>query len=128
MAPTSGTLNPRKAFITNRALKTTETEAPLEFEVALKMRNFSELQNRINQGEQIPLQEMVTRYEPLPGDYQKVVDWITSQGLTITHQDNHHMAVFAKGKVSQIQKAMGVSFAHVAMDGKGTHFFSCHRA
>ncbi len=90
----------------------------MDFEVALKMRNFSELQTRVAQGERISPAEMATRYDPLPSDYQAVTDWLTGQGFTITRRDTGRLAVFARGKVGQVAKALQVHFARVSLEGR----------
>src|SRR5271156_1957763 len=69
-APPAGPLDPHKPWITRQTLTSTELAAPLDFEVALKMRNFAELQSRINRGEIISPQEMAAKYSPLASDYQ----------------------------------------------------------
>jgi Pro-kumamolisin, activation domain/PQQ-like domain/Putative Ig domain len=116
-APATGSLNPHKALVFRSALTAGETNAALEFEVALKMRNFSGLQARVTRGERISPEEMTAKYNPLDADYAKVVDWLTSQGFAITRQDKNHLAVFARGKLGQIQGAMQMSFARVAFEG-----------
>jgi kumamolisin len=117
-ASSTGTVNPHRAFISRQELTSAETSAPMEFEVALKMRNFSELQARVSRGGRISLQEMQARYDPLPSDAKAAADWLTSHGFIITRQDgNHHLAVFARGTISQIQQAMRVRFARVALEG-----------
>ncbi len=116
--PPTGTVNQQRAFISRKTLKPEENAAPLEFEVSLKMRNFSELQARVAKGERISPQEMAARYEPLASDYQAVAAWITGRGLTITRQDNHHMALFARGKISDIGQALQVTFARVTFKGQ----------
>jgi kumamolisin len=118
VAPQVGPVNPHRPFISRRTLRTDESGAEMEFEVALKMRNFSELQQRINKGELISAGEMEAKYDPLPADYQAVTDWITSQGFKITRQDGNHLAIFVRGKVSQIQQALQVNFARVTAEGK----------
>jgi kumamolisin len=117
-APPSGQLDRHKALITRSVLTPAEAAAPLEFEVALKMRNFSELEARIAKGGRISQKEMAARYEPLASDYNRVAAWAANQGLTVTRRDGHHMALFAKGSVSQIQHALQVSFARVSLEGK----------
>jgi kumamolisin len=117
-APATGKINLHRPFISRRTLKVEESAATLEFEVALKMRDFSGLQQRISRGERIPFSEMAAHYDPSAGDYQKVVDWLTGNGFTITRRDGNHLAIFARGKVSQIQKALGVNFARVTFEGK----------
>ena len=54
-----------------------------------------------------------------PGEdvYKRQVDWLTSQGFTITRRDPNHLAVFARGKVSLIEKALQVTFARVTLGG-----------
>ena len=118
LAPQAGPVNPHKPFISRIALTAGESAASMEFEVALKMHNFSELQARVARGERISPQEMLARYEPLAGDYEAVAAWIRSQGLTITRQDGNHIAIFARGKISQIQQALQVTFSRVTFEGK----------
>ena len=117
-APATGKINPHQPFISRRALKAEESAAMMTFEVALKMRDFSGLQQRISRGERISVHEMAVRYNPSTADYQKVADWMTGNGFIITRRDANHLAIFARGKVSQIQKALGVNFARVTVEGK----------
>jgi kumamolisin len=117
VAPAVGPPNPHRAFISRRTLKTEEQAASMDFEVALKMRNFAELQQRVASGEHISLQELAAKYEPLPSDYKAVADWITSQGFKITRQSSNHLAIFASGKVSRVAQAMQVTFARVTLRG-----------
>ena len=60
-----------------------EAEATLDFSVALKMRDFAELQERIGKGEIISLDEMAAKYYPTAADYKKVADWLTAQGFAV---------------------------------------------
>ena len=116
--PAAGAAQPKSAFVSRSTLTAAETNAPMHFNVALKMRNFAEFQARIARGEHVPLAEVAAKYEPLPGDYAKVAAWLASQGLTISHQDPHHVAIFTTGTVAQVRKAMRVSFARVSSDGQ----------
>ena len=115
--PPTGPLNPRRAMIARSTLTAAETAAPITFEVALKMRNFDEMKARVEKGDHISPQELVAKYEPLARDYQAVVDWLTSQGMTITQQDPHHLAVFAQAPVGKVAQAMHANFARVAYRG-----------
>ena len=116
-APPTGPLDPHKAYVTRKILKDSETGEALEFEVALKMRNFAELQARVAHGEHISRAEMAARYFPLPSDEKSVIDWLASQGFTITFQTETHLSVFASGKVSQIAKTLQTTFARVTSEG-----------
>lgn len=108
----------KRAFISRKFLNPPETAAEMEFEVALKMRNFEELQQRVAKGEIVAPAEASTKYCPRDADYQAVVHWLRQQGFTITRQDGSHLAVFAKGKVSQVQEKLHTTFARVAFEGK----------
>jgi len=116
-APGGVPLDPSRPFISRAELKAEESAAKMTFEVSLKMRNLDQLQARVAKGERVSLQEMAEKYEPLPSDYQATVAWLTGEGLTITRRDPHHMAVFARGTVSQIGQAMQVNFARVTSNG-----------
>jgi len=118
VAPATGPINANKPFISRTTLKASESSAMMTIEVALKMRNFAELQGRVNKGERVSFAEMAAKYEPMPSDYQAVTEWLTSKGLTITRRDGHHLAVFARGTVGQVAQAMQVNFARVTKEGK----------
>ncbi|HEX4140003.1 MAG TPA: S53 family peptidase [Candidatus Methylacidiphilales bacterium] len=113
-APPAGQSSPHGAYITRQTLHADETAASLEFEVALKMPNFADLQARVAQGQRIPAQEMAAKYEPSAADYAQVTAWLTAQGFTITRRQDTHLAVFARGTVAQIQSAMQLNFARVS--------------
>jgi hypothetical protein len=90
----------------------------MTFEVALRMRNFAELQARVARGELIAPAEMEAKYFPLAADHNKLVEWLNAQGLEVTRTDNNHIAVFAQGPVSAVAQAFQVTFARVAaVDG-----------
>jgi kumamolisin len=112
-APPAGS---HKPWIKRYALKQEEMDAPMHFEVALKMRNFPELQARIARGERISAAEMAAKYEPLAADYESVAAWLRGQGLSVARADSHHVGIFVRGKVSDVQRALGVSFARVTAD------------
>jgi hypothetical protein len=42
-----------------------ERQGTIDFSIALKMRNFAELQQRVGMGEIIPLEEMSAKYFPV---------------------------------------------------------------
>jgi kumamolisin len=114
----AGPPDPHQPWITRTTLTADEVAAPMDFEVALKMRNFPELQARVARGELISPAEMEAKYDPLPSDAQAVADWLTSQGFVITRQNTDHLAVFARGTVGQIRQGMQVGFGRVSQEGK----------
>ena len=113
----AGAAHSSKAYISRRTLSAAETNASLTFEVALKMRNFAELQGRVAKGERVSRDEMAARFAPTGADFQRVVAWLTAGGFTVVRTPANHLAVFARGRVGQIAQAMKVSFARVTADG-----------
>ncbi len=85
----------------------------MTFEVALRMRNFDELQARVAHGEQIARSEMEQRYFPLAADHDRLVQWLRAQGLQVTRTDDNRIAVFGRGPVNLVAQAFQVSFARV---------------
>lgn len=116
-AEQAATADQHPARILRMALSADETAAPMEVEVALKMRNFAELQARVARGEIIPREEMAAKYFPLAADYEAMTAWLTAQGLTVTRDDTMRLSLFARGTVSQLRQAFQVDFARVTYEG-----------
>jgi len=102
------------ATVTRTDLTVGERAASMTFEVALRMRNFGEMQARIARGEQISPAEKAARYFPLAADHDRVVKWLTAQGLEVTRTDDNHLGVFGRGTVDAVAAAFNVAFARVA--------------
>jgi kumamolisin len=109
---------PHEAAILRRTLSPAESNETIEFEVALQMRNFPELQQRLARGELIATTEMAEKYYPLEADYQAVAGWLIGQGFTITLTDPNRLAIFASGPVWQISQAFQVNFARVLFENE----------
>jgi len=105
------------ATVARAALSTAESSASMTFEVALRMRNFDEMQARIARGELISDSEKAARYFPLAADHEKLVGWLTEQGLEVTRTDGNRLAVFGRGTVDTVARAFQVTFARVAVEG-----------
>jgi kumamolisin len=103
--------------IVRPSLTLPERQAQMDFEVALRMRNFAEFQGRVAAGEQVSRGEMDARYFPLQADYDRVVQWVRDQGFTVTRTDANKLAVFARGSVDATAAAFQVSFARVGSRG-----------
>jgi kumamolisin len=115
VSATAGT-GPHEAAILRRTLSPSESNETMEFEVALQMRNFPELQQRLDRGELIAAAEMADKYYPLETDYQAVAGWLSGQGFTITLTDPNRLAIFASGPVWQVSQAFQVNFARVLFE------------
>ena len=115
-AQTSSTAG--RPTLVRSTLKPEESGALMDFEVALRMRSFPELQARVARGELIPAAEMAQKYYPLTAaDHDRVVRWIKSQGLSVVRTDSNRLAVFGRGTVTAVQQAFQVTFARVAAHG-----------
>jgi kumamolisin len=98
-------------------LNQAQAEATLDFSVALKMRDFAELQARVSAGEIISLDEMAAKYFPTAAEYKTVVDWVTTQGLAVKGPNKYNLSVFASGTVAQVELAFGTDFGRVKFAG-----------
>jgi len=98
------------------ALTRGEIQAPMDFNISLRMRNFDELQARIQSGETISPEEMNAKYLPLQSDYDRTVAWLISEGFTITLADSNHANIFARGSVAGVAKSLGVTFVRVTTE------------
>ena len=105
------------ATVARPLLTDAEAATPLHVEVALKLRNFAELERRVAAGETISRAEMASRYLPLASDYQAVAGWLTSQGLTVKAAGAARAVVSATGTPDQLHTAFGTVFARVAFRG-----------
>ena len=91
--------------------------APTKFHVALKMRDLEGLQARIDQGEQIALEELEERYYPTKEDYQKIVQWLQTKGFSV-ETFPHRLLIIVQGKVNQVYHTLGVNLQQVMVEGK----------
>ncbi len=114
----NGPVDTRLPFISRAQLKAGEASAPMTLELPLKLRNVAELEARVAKGEHISAGELAQKYEPTARDFQSVVAWARGQGLTITREDDHHLAVFVRAGVNQIAGILKVKFARVTYRGQ----------
>jgi kumamolisin len=115
--PSSGIPDPRTPTVVRETLRADELAAPIDFDVALKMRHVDELKSRIERRENISFDDMANKYQPKVSDYQTVAHWLTSQGFQLTVQDPSHLCVFARGTAAQVQQALKLKLARVALKG-----------
>jgi hypothetical protein len=108
---------PRRTFIRRTALTSAERAAPMRFHVALRMRNFEELQARVARGELIPRAELDARYLPLAAEHDRVVRWLEAEGFEITRTDDTRLGVFARGTVDRVAQSFRTTFNRIVHDG-----------
>ena len=111
-------VKPVAAGVASRDVLTLDdNNSPVEFMVALKLRDFAGLQKRIAKGELISDAEFDALYMPLDADYQAVRAWAIEQGLTIVNPDQNRMGLFLTGSATQVKQALQVSMTKVNVDG-----------
>ncbi len=104
-----------------RALRKEHLGKEMEFQIALRMRDFPKLLKRMATGEVISHEEMEARYLPLPADYDAVIRWAKQEGFTVTQTDPLRLGVFVRGTIAQIQNATQAQFQEVTVaDGTYT--------
>ncbi len=104
-----------------RAVDASKLSDTMRFSVALKMRNFAELQSRVGHGEIIPEAELVQKYYPLASDYSTVADWLTGQGFAVKATDPNHLCIVATGTVAQLQNNLHAGMVDVTVGGVNYH-------
>ena len=106
---------PAKRTLSVERLAPAHLAQQVEFQVALKMRNFAKLAQRTQAGERIPAAELEASFLPLPEDYEALVDWAKSEHLTIVSKDPMRLGLFLSGTVGQVQQALQTQFARVTL-------------
>jgi kumamolisin len=114
----TASLNRNTPTIVRSQLTDAETQATIDFSIALKMRNFAELQQRIGMGELIPPEELSAKYLPVSSDVENVRQWLAAQGFEVLPRAEYELSVFARGTVAQLQRVFRVTFARVQFRGE----------
>jgi len=114
IAPTyiGGALH-RTGTVTRQVLTEDELAAVQPVHFVLKLRNFAELQARIQRGDVISLDEMAARYFPTHETWAKAAAWAQAQGMIVKSEDTSRLTVFASSSVAGIQTAFRLRFARV---------------
>jgi kumamolisin len=111
--------NSFKPFPENvRVLDAADPAALVEFDVALKMRNYDALIARIGRREILPNVDMESTHLPLRFEHAVLVKWIEASGLSVKKAYGNRLSVRVVGTVAQVQAVLGVEFAKVSVDGQ----------
>ncbi len=101
--------------------------AKVKVVVGLKLRNEDQLDKLIAaQGDPsspqyhqyLSPQDFSRQFAPTQADYDKVVAYLKSQGLTITDTASNRMVIGAEGTTKQVEKAFGVTISQYQWNGK----------
>ena len=105
------------AALVRSKLSQAESETTMEFSVALRMRDFAALKERIARNEVISADEMAAKYLPTAADYANVAKWLATQGFSVKPATLDRLSIFATGTVAQLQQVLGTKFGRVNMAG-----------
>jgi subtilase family serine protease len=95
-----------------------ETQALIDFSIALKMRNPAELEQRIANREILSLDEISAKYFPTAAETEAIRSWLVAQGFEVIPAEPHELSVFARGTVTRLQQVFGVTFGRVQFAGE----------
>ncbi|AGY58758.1 S53 family peptidase [Gloeobacter kilaueensis] len=112
----SGSVRPFSASV--RVLGDADSRSTVEFQVALKMRDLSQLRSRIALGQRVTPEELEANHFPLLKDQRAVVEWLTAQGLKVERTYPNRLTIEVSGTVAQVRAALGVDFKRVVVDSE----------
>lgn len=97
-----------------------ESQETIDFSIALNMRDFAELQQRVGNGEIISLDEMNAKYFPTSAEVTIVRQWLAAQGFEVLPPSQFELSIFARGTIAQLQRVFAVTFGRVQFVEKST--------
>jgi kumamolisin len=100
--------------VTGRA----DPAAIVHFQVALRMRGMAELSARVARGEHVSRDELARSYLPAKADYQAVVGWLQSAGLSVDRVFGSRLTVEASGRVADVARVLQAHFSRVTTEGR----------
>jgi len=95
-----------------------DSSAIVRLEIALRGRNFSELQARLAAGESITHREMAERYLPRPAEYAAVERWARFHKLTVRSTDTTNLLLEVEGSAAQVEAAFDVKLVQATIEGR----------
>ena len=119
--PDSITTIPDSISATQHAVLAVDQADAMEFGVALRLRNYEQMQARIARGEIIVADELEREHLPLQADYDAVVQWLLGEGFVITQHDPSRLIVYVQGPVALVQQSLQVHMVTVTANGGVTY-------
>jgi hypothetical protein len=102
-------------------------DVPLTLAVGLAMRDRAGLdayiqqlhdRNSPNFHKWLTPQQIADRFGPTQGDYDAVVSWLKSQGITVTQTFNHRLVIMATATTGTASQVFGVNFGRFTYDNQ----------
>lgn len=101
-----------------RVAGTAEAGAFVQFDVALKLRNYDALRARLARREKLSPSQLDREHLPLRSDQASLVSWLRENGLTVTRTYTNRLSLQVRGTVAQVEQALGVDLVRVTFEGK----------
>jgi kumamolisin len=114
----NASVNRNAPTVVRSVLTDAETQETIDFSIALKMRDFVELQQRVGNGEIISLNEMNAKYFPTSTEVTIVRHWLAAQRFEVLPSAQFELGIFARGTIAQLQRAFAVIFGRVQFAGE----------
>ncbi len=124
---------PVKAIENSIQMHPLEQEKEVHISFVLPLRNQDELQDLINRiydptdeehyGKYLSSDEFIERFAPLQEDYDKIVSYAESQGLTIQGTHPNRTLLHVSGPTAMVESAFNLQLHHY-MSPKGRQFYA----
>jgi kumamolisin len=89
----------------------------LHFSLAPSEALQQELEERVANGEVIPIDEQEKKYGADAASAKKLVAWLKSEGFKVSHVTPDHTSIYASAPMSQVEASLGVHAVRVTRDG-----------
>jgi kumamolisin len=96
---------------------TREEQMTVLFSLEIAPDDEKDLEERVARGEVVSAGELQTRYTANAGDRDKLVKWLKAQNFDVTEVSADGTSVYARARVDQIEKSLGVNMVRVTKDG-----------
>ncbi len=117
---------PPEVSATMAPLTDEDLDQPVDFEIALRVRDYAKLAARVGRREILATEEIRRRYLPAAEDYDQVMKWLAQEGFAITRADPNRVAIFARGTVRQVQQSLQTEMARATVRGVRCRFARTH--
>src|SRR5262249_49090996 len=90
----------------------------LHFSLAPSETLQQELEERVANGEVIPIDEQEKKYGADAASAKKLVTWLKSEGFKVSHVTPDHTSIYASAPMSLVEASLGVHAVRVTRDGQ----------
>ncbi len=103
---------------TVRVVGEADPASTVQFQVALRLRDFSGLSARLQSRGRISPAELASSHFPTQQDHDAVVAWLKSAGLTVETTVPSRMTITVSGRADTVSRALDAHLSHVVSEGQ----------